>query len=180
MSRGLVILDRDGVINKLIINLSTKISDSPMRLKEIEVFPWVRSCLKFINEAGYGICIATNQPAWSKGKVDLLTLIKVHETIVQLAQYGGGIILSSHICFHRAENDCKCRKPKPGLLEEASLVHSEFDKNKSWMVGDKVTDIMAGQSFGIKTALLNEDFPDNINPTYYGHTLEDFVNYLIK
>ena len=147
-----LVLDRDGVLNKLLIRPDGS-TDSPMNLSEIEVFYWIPRILKTINSLGYNLVIATNQPAAAKGKISKNEIINIHNNIVMIAESNGAKILSSHICFHRAEDLCNCRKPKTGLLEEIfSQYH--FDKAKSWMVGDRATDIIAGSSFGLKTILL--------------------------
>jgi len=180
----LAILDRDGILNKLLYDPVTNIPDSPMTIEEIEVFPWVASCLKELNNLGYSIALATNQPAASKQKTTKENIYKIHNYILDVAKENGAVIGSSHICFHKSEDKCKCRKPLVGMLEQAWV--NIFDKSKSWMIGDLHTDVMAGNTFGLNTALINSSDPksmkileeQNIVPTFIGKDLRDFVDML--
>lgn len=180
MENSLIILDRDGVINKLLIRPDGT-TDSPMCVDEIEIFPWVQQQLKILNhDLRCGLIIATNQPAAAKGKIKESELINIHFEIERRA----GIFLDPCICLHRSEDNCDCRKPKMGLLEQAFKKYSNFQKKHSWMVGDRATDIIAGYNFGLNTALLGPSVLNdldilnslNIKPTYHGTDLRDFVN----
>ncbi len=184
---SLIVLDRDGILNKLLIDPYGN-TDSPMKVSQVEIFPWVPSALKQLNDMGFGLVIATNQPAWAKKKVELEVLNQVHDYIVTRIQSNGAKILSSHICLHRSEDLCACRKPNTGLLQEAFDKHPEFSSFGSWMVGDRATDVIAGNSFKLQTAWLGTSIGDDqllleskqIKPNYRGNSLEDFVNFIQK
>jgi D-glycero-D-manno-heptose 1,7-bisphosphate phosphatase len=152
--RSLIVLDRDGVLNRLIDNPAEPRPDSPLRASQVAVFPWVPQALRALTEAGFGIVVASNQPAWAKGKTTRADLEAAHAAVLSLAQAQGGVVLSSHICYHRAEDGCGCRKPAPGLLAEAFARHPGYDAATSWMVGDRAVDVLAGAAFGVRTALL--------------------------
>jgi len=64
----LIVLDRDGVLNRLLDNPAEPRPDSPMRPSEVEVFPWVPAVLRALTDAGFGLAIASNQPAAAKGR----------------------------------------------------------------------------------------------------------------
>jgi D-glycero-D-manno-heptose 1,7-bisphosphate phosphatase len=153
-AQTLIVLDRDGVLNALIDNPAEPRPDSPLRPAEVVVFDWVPGVLRDLTRAGFGIAIASNQPAWAKGKTTRAELQAVHAAVVLEATSAGGVILSSHICYHRAEDACTCRKPATGLLAEAFAQHPGYDREASWMVGDRAPDIIAGATFGLRTALL--------------------------
>jgi D-glycero-D-manno-heptose 1,7-bisphosphate phosphatase len=185
MENALIVLDRDGVINKLLIRPDGS-TDSPMNFDEIEIFPWVPEQLKILhNDLKYGIVIATNQPAAAKGKISHKDLFDIGFEIEYLAQakYKYVTILESFMCFHKKEDNCNCRKPKTGLLEKAFTRYNNFRPKYSWMVGDRATDVIAGHTFGLNTALLGPSVDSdmdllrslNINPTYHGKDLRDFV-----
>ena len=182
---NLIVLDRDGILNKLLTDSDGK-PDSPMKVSQVEIFPWVPTALKQLNDMGFGLVIATNQPAWAKGKVELEALNQVHDYIVMRIQSKGAKILSSHVCLHRSEDLCACRKPNTGLLQEAFDKHPEFSSIGSWMVGDRATDVMAGDSFKLQTAWLGSPVSDdekllneiNLMPTYRGQNLKDFVEFI--
>jgi D-glycero-D-manno-heptose 1,7-bisphosphate phosphatase len=184
----LILLDRDGVLNRTVPNPAEPRPDSPLRVSEVEVFPWVPGVLADLTAAGFGIAVVTNQPAWAKGKTSREELESVHATIVQRAQAAGGVILSSHVCLHRAEDGCGCRKPATGLLEEAFARHTRYARAASWMAGDRASDVLAGAAFGLETALLGEVAPDDeaalqaraIRPSFRGNDLRDFARFLLS
>jgi histidinol-phosphate phosphatase family protein len=186
--KGLIVLDRDGVLNALIPNPAEPRPDSPMRTAEVTVFPWVPNALRDLTRAGYAIVIASNQPAAAKGKTTRAELQAVHAAVVLEATSAGGVILSSHICYHRAEDGCTCRKPATGLLAEAFAQHPGHDIAASWMVGDRAPDVIAGAAFGMRTALLGEIARDewaalqarNLRPTFEGRDLRDFAGHLLR
>jgi histidinol phosphatase-like enzyme len=110
--------------------------------------------------------------------------------------------LSSHVCFHRAEDGCDCRKPRTGLLREAFLQHPTYAISDSWIVGDRAVDVLAGASFGLKTALLTgapagpggganaaaDPAADellalharSVRPSFCGRDLRDFAEFILR
>ena len=186
-SAGLIVVDRDGVLNALVDNPAEPRPDSPLRLAEVVVFEWVPGAVRDLTRAGYGIAIASNQPAGAKGKTTRAELQAVHAAIVLEATSAGGVILSSHICYHRAEDACTCRKPATGLLADAFAQHPGYDRTQSWMVGDRATDILAGTAFGLQTALVGDVHPDDrallaargVTPSFEGRDLRDLATHLL-
>lgn len=184
---GLIILDRDGVLNQTLHNPSEPRPDSPLRPEDVVVFPWVPSQLRQLTDAGYVLAVATNQPAHAKGKASLEALHEVHARVLREAQREGGVISSSHVCFHRAEDGCACRKPKSGLLLEALALHPALPRQEAWMVGDRATDVMAGVAAGVQTALLSDTsgaegralLASAVQPSFCGADLRDFVRFLL-
>jgi D-glycero-D-manno-heptose 1,7-bisphosphate phosphatase len=184
---GLLILDRDGVLNRLVDNPAEPAPDSPMCAAEVAVFPWVAEALRELTEAGFGIAIASNQPAWAKGKTTRADLDAAHALVLASAQAAGGVILSSHICYHRAEDGCACRKPGTGLVAEAFARNPGFDRSSSWMAGDRAVDVLAGAAFGLRTALLAADAgaearlaAEGVEPSFRGRDLRDFARFLLR
>ncbi len=184
----LIILDRDGVLNATVPNPLEARPDSPLRVEEVSVFPAVPALLRRLTDAGFLLAIATNQPAYAKGKTSLAVLQQVHERVLQGVQSEGGIIASSHICFHRAEDGCDCRKPRAGLLNAALARHPAVDRTRSWMVGDRATDVLAGEAAGLQTALLSDPLgverralagAGAVGPSFCGDDLQDFVCFLL-
>ena len=183
----LIVLDRDGVINRLLDKPAEPRPDSPMRASEVEIFPWVPAVLRQLTAAGFGLVIASNQPAAAKGKTTRAELEAAHAEVLRAATSDGGVILSSHLCFHRAEDGCACRKPATGLLEEAFTRHSTFTRAGSWMVGDRAPDILAGSSFGLLTAYLGDVASDDyatlaargLRPSFHGRDLRHFAEFLL-
>jgi D-glycero-D-manno-heptose 1,7-bisphosphate phosphatase len=184
----LIVLDRDGVLNRLCDNPAEPRPDSPMRPSEVAVFPWVPAALRDLTAAGFGLVIASNQPAAAKGKTTRTELEAAHAEVLRQATMSGGVILSSHLCFHRAEDGCACRKPATGLLEEAFARHSTFARAGSWMVGDRAPDILCGAAFGLQTAYLGDVASDEyatlvargVRPSFHGPDLRHFAEFLLQ
>jgi D-glycero-D-manno-heptose 1,7-bisphosphate phosphatase len=148
----------------------------------------VPGVLRALTDAGYGLAIASNQPAFAKGKATMEELRQVHQRVLEDAQSAGAVILSSHICFHRAEDGCACRKPGVALLREAFARHPVFRIEQSWMVGDRATDVLAGAAFSLQTALLAGDGTADelavlagrvVRPSFCGDDLRDFGRFLL-
>ena len=185
-TRSLIVLDRDGVLNALCDNPAEPRPDSPLRTEQVAVFPWVPTVLRDLTRAGFGLAIASNQPAAAKGKTTHAELQAVHAAVVLEATGAGGVILSSHICYHRAEDACTCRKPATGLLAEAFARNPGYDLASSWMVGDRASDVIAGAAFGVQTALLGEATREeraaltarDLTPTFEGRDLRDLAAHL--
>jgi D-glycero-D-manno-heptose 1,7-bisphosphate phosphatase len=186
-SASLIILDRDGVLNQTLHNPHEARRDSPLRVEDVVVFPWVPALLRRLTDAGFALSIASNQPAFAKGKVSRKTLEDVHERVLREVRRDGAVISSSHVCFHRSEDGCSCRKPKPGLLLEALALHPAREKAESWMVGDRASDVLAGASIGLNTALLadvhgverRELEANAVEPAFYAEDLRDFGQFLL-
>jgi D-glycero-D-manno-heptose 1,7-bisphosphate phosphatase len=185
---ALIVLDRDGVLNRTVPNPAEPRPDSPMRASEAEVFPWVPAALAELTRAGFGLVVVTNQPAWAKGKTTRADLDEAHAAILRDAQAAGGSILSAHVCYHRAEDRCPCRKPGTALLAEAFARHPRFRPGASWMVGDRATDVLAGAAFGLRTALVGDTAPEDhallaaraVRPFFRGVDLRDFARFLLS
>jgi D-glycero-D-manno-heptose 1,7-bisphosphate phosphatase len=153
-SAGLVLLDRDGVLNELVVDPEQGTIDSPMVPAQVRMVPGATEAVAKLNKAGFGVAIVSNQPSAAKGKTTRQNLEAVHQAVLDEIAKAGGTILSSHLCYHRAEDQCTCRKPRTGLLEEAFKKNPSYPREKSWMIGDGLSDIQAGQDFGLKTIFL--------------------------
>lgn len=151
-------LDRDGVLNRLLYD--TPSGRAPRVLSEIEylVDP---SDIKRIAEQ-YEIIVITNQPDSANGSNTLESQLQVHHEI--MAHFD---LAHSYMCTHKNDDNCKCRKPRTGLLE---LTVSP--KHSTTFVGDRWTDVAAGKSIGWKTILLKLD-PFSFAPNSVGEPSQD-------
>ena len=160
-------LDRDGTINKY--NGFVRTPD------EFELIPGVASAIRRLNEKGYLVIVATNQPVIARGETTVEELNEIHNKMETLLGNEGAYIDGIYYCPHHPHKgyegeipelkiDCNCRKPKPSLLLQAAQDFN-IDLNQSYMIGDSENDILAGFNAGCKTILINseqEDYGQNI------------------
>jgi D-glycero-D-manno-heptose 1,7-bisphosphate phosphatase len=141
-----IFLDRDGVI---IDNCPTYIRS----WNDVYIYPQALISLAKISNIPHKIIIVTNQSAVGRGIISLDIAEEINQRLISNISRAGGRIDGFYMCPHAPEDNCECRKPKPGMLLEAALEHS-IDLNKSIMIGDAWTDLLAGQFAGIKRNIL--------------------------
>lgn len=188
MGQPLILLDRDGVLNRLVVDPEHGTIDSPLHPSQVELLDGAAEALARLTAAGFRVAVVTNQPAWAKHKTTRRNLEAVHEAVLAAAARAGGRVDSSHVCWHRAEDGCDCRKPRTGLLREAFAHHPGHDPAASWMVGDGVTDVQAGAALGLRTGFLGPRKCDackvladrGMQPTWWGPDLLTFAEQLLN
>ena len=140
-----IFLDRDGVINEE-INYLYKIKDFQF-IKGI-----FEACLYFQN-LNYKIIIVSNQSGISKGIYTENDYKALTSWMIKKFIHNGIRILDVFHCPHNPLANCNCRKPKPGMFLKAREIH-DIDFEKSWMIGDKESDILAANAAGIFNTIL--------------------------
>ncbi|MEW6096091.1 MAG: D-glycero-beta-D-manno-heptose 1,7-bisphosphate 7-phosphatase [bacterium] len=145
-----VFLDRDGVINKKIIN------DYVKSWEEFVFLPNVKEAIKLLNQAQFKVIVVTNQACIGKGIINEEELHQIHQQMLNELKDYGAHIDAIYYCPHRQEDNCNCRKPKHGLLEMADR-DFKIDFKNSWMIGDEDKDIEAGKRAGCKTCYVTPD-----------------------
>jgi len=133
-------LDRDGVIN-IDYGYVGKIN-------QFEILPNVIDALKIIQDLDFKIIIVTNQSGINRGYYKLKDFKDVTKHFNEIVKNYGICILETMYCPHLPSENCECRKPKPGMILEAIQKYN-VDKKKSFLIGDKDTDIEAGRSAGL-------------------------------
>ena len=175
----LIILDRDGVINY----------DSDEYIKstnEWQPIPGSLDAIARLHHEGYHVVVASNQAGIARGKFDIDTLNSIHQKMhTLLAQYGG-VINAVFFCPHGPDDNCDCRKPKPGLLLEVAR-RLRTTLNGVYVVGDKLSDLEAASAAGAVPVLVKTGYgqsvvndnkvPDGVN-VY--NDLADFVDKLLE
>lgn len=147
--KKVVILDRDGVINKKMPE-----HDYVKKWDEFEFLPEAVQGLHMLSNAGYDIHVASNQRGIARGLMSEEDLAVIHDSMRSKLLQKGITIGSIYYCPHDLSDTCECRKPKPGLLLNAAREHL-LDLTKTFFVGDSESDRAAGQSVGCKTIILN-------------------------
>jgi D-glycero-D-manno-heptose 1,7-bisphosphate phosphatase len=142
----LVILDRDGVINR----------DSDNYIKNVDEFQFLEGSVEAIAKLykqGFSVVIATNQSGLARGLFQLEDLEDMHAKLTSAVIAAGGEIAGIFYCPHGPDDNCNCRKPLPGLIDaiEAELGISA----KGWpIVGDSLRDLQAGLAKGCDPLLV--------------------------
>jgi len=145
-----VFLDRDGVINK-------ERKDYVKSVKELEIFSDVWMPIKKLKDSGFLLIVITNQSAINRGLTTDKNLKKIHQKIQEYLIKNKTSIDGFYYCPHTPDEECNCRKPKPGMILKAAD-DFKIDLKSSWFIGDNETDIDAAKNAGCKYLKINENF----------------------
>jgi D-glycero-D-manno-heptose 1,7-bisphosphate phosphatase len=145
MKNKAVFIDRDGTINEDGPYLS-----DPNRFR---MYPGVGEGVKRLQDAGFKIIVITNQSGIGRGYFTEGDLAAVHERMKEEFARFGVTLNGIYYCPHHPDDGCTCRKPEPGLLLKAIADH-DIDPARSYMIGDKPLDVVAGERIGAKTVLV--------------------------
>ncbi|HRQ81903.1 MAG TPA: HAD-IIIA family hydrolase [Azospirillaceae bacterium] len=155
MIRPAVFLDRDGVLNEDVFYPHTGEWEAPLAPEDMRLRPGVAAALARLDEAGYALALVSNQAGYAKGKTSLEALWATHRRLLALLapiafadcrysfSHPDGLVPG----FSGPSVD---RKPSPYPLLVAAAQHG-FDLTRSWMVGDRDTDIVCGRAAGVHT-----------------------------
>ena len=145
--RPAVFLDRDGVINRATVRGDTP--HPPQTLAEVEILPGVAEALEKLAKLGLPLIVVTNQPDVARGTQTKDVVESINRFLSDRLP-----LTAAYVCYHDNKDECDCRKPKPGMLTRAAAEH-QIDLRKSFMVGDRWGDIVAGAAAGCRTFLIN-------------------------
>ena len=148
----LVILDRDGVIN----------FDSPDYILAPEQFipiPGSLEAIAALARKGVRVAVASNQSAVGRGWISEEDLARIHERMLGLVRAAGGDIHDWAYCVHAPGDDCRCRKPKPGLVQEL-LARAGVPPREAVVIGDSARDIEAAAALGVPGVLVATGYKD--------------------
>jgi D-glycero-D-manno-heptose 1,7-bisphosphate phosphatase len=147
-----VFLDRDGVIIDDVHYLA--------RFDQVRLIPGAATAIRRLNQAAIPVVVVTNQSGVARGLFPESFVPLVHAHLSELLADWGAHIDRFYYCPHHPDKgiepyvvDCCCRKPKPGMLHQAA---TEMGLNlaRSWMIGDKLSDLQAGSAAGCRTILV--------------------------
>jgi D-glycero-D-manno-heptose 1,7-bisphosphate phosphatase len=138
----------------------------------------VAPALQRFADAGWLPIVITNQPSAAKGKATREELQEVQEEILRRLP----VITRGYVCYHRSEDRCECRKPKPYFLHQAARDFG-IDLAQSWMVGDQDSDLLCGRAAGCKVALIEHPGSAHkrgqVEPDLRVASLDELANALI-
>lgn len=170
---NIVFLDRDGTV---IFDPEDERVD---REDKIKLFPDTIEALKYLAEHNFAVILITNQAGIREGRINLQDFDRINNKVLEMLAPSGVKILKTYVCPHSALDHCECRKPKPTMILEAA---QEFnvDLTKSYMIGDRESDIFAGINARTKTILVKTaNKPVEVKEaTYTAPNLLDAVTYI--
>ena len=145
-----VLLDRDGVINE-----KAPEGEYVTRWEDFRFLAGAREGISKFNRAGYKVIVVSNQRCVAKGLITESELQALHQKMTSQLTAEGAVIDKIYYCPHDYPDACDCRKPAPGMLLQAASENG-LNLQKTWMIGDSQSDMVAGRSAGCKTALVTQ------------------------
>ena len=146
----------------------------PEGFENLRILPGVSEALEKLRQKSFLNLVVTNQPDVARGKMHKQAVDVIHERLVsELA------LDAIYTCWHDDKDNCNCRKPKPGLLEQAAREHL-VDLTGSYMVGDRWRDVEAGKAAGCRTIFLNYGYAESKpeHSDFICHSLREAVAWI--
>jgi D-glycero-D-manno-heptose 1,7-bisphosphate phosphatase len=169
-----VFLDRDGVLNESVINGDKP--SPPKGLTQLQICEGAPDACIDLKRAGFVLIVVTNQPDVARGTQRREVVEAMNRELTRLMP-----IDEFCICYHDDDDNCDCRKPKPGLLVAAAQKWS-IDLRRSFMVGDRWRDIDAGIAVGCRTVFIDRQYKER-KPAHFdfaAKSLRSATNWIIK
>ncbi len=180
-----VFLDRDGVINALVYHKDASVVDSPFTPSQFRILPRALQAIRLMNTLGLAVVVVSNQPGIAKRHFDQSTLREFDRKLRSSLRSAAARIDAIYYCLHHPEAQvktlrqrCKCRKPGIGMLTRAAR-DLGLSLAASYMVGDGLTDIEAGNRAGCRTIFIGRwkcehcqfIHPPTLRPTFVAKDL---------
>lgn len=144
-SRRFVLIDRDGTLN-----IDKHYFSDPELL---ELVPGAAEGLGRLQRLGCGLVVVTNQSGVGRRMLTLVDVDRIHERLREILAAEGVTLDAIYVCPHHPDEGCRCRKPLPGMVEQA-VAEFGFDPKQSFVVGDKRIDMELGRAVGATTLLV--------------------------
>ncbi len=159
----IAILDRDATIVDVVRDEETGTVSVAFHREQLRFLSGAIEGMRALQDSGYLLCIATNQPGPAKGQFSAEAVSRTNEALIELLAYEGVRIAALEVCMHHPIGGpggdpslvqaCECRKPKPGMLN-ALVQRLGASRADSWMIGDSPGDLDAGHAAGLRTGLI--------------------------
>ncbi|MBD3313259.1 HAD-IIIA family hydrolase, partial [Candidatus Woesearchaeota archaeon] len=149
--KRVIFIDRDGVIN-----VKASKADYVKTWKEFRFLPGALDAMKLLADKGYEMYIISNQAGIARGKMTHDSLAEVHKHMLGEMKKKGIKIKQIYYCPHGWDDDCECRKPKPGMFYQAAREH-QIDLSKTGFVGDDERDGIAAEAADIPFYMVDEE-----------------------
>ena len=150
MADRAVFLDRDGTIAEDVSYCR--------RPEDFRLLPNTARAIKLLNEHGFKVIVVTNQSGVGRGYFTEETLAEIHEKMKRELAREGARVDAIYYCPHHPDDNCDCRKPKPGMMRQA-VKDYHIDLRRSFVMGDMPSDIAMGKATGCRTILIGNRPP---------------------
>ena len=152
MKRPALFMDRDGTISEEVGYVN-----HPSRFR---LFPYAAEAVRLLNENGWLAIVVTNQAGVARGYFSEDIILQIHDRVREQLAHESARLDAIYYCAHHPSVgeppyrlDCDCRKPKPGLIQRAAA-DFEIDLERSWMVGDRYSDVELAHNANVKSMLV--------------------------
>ncbi len=164
--RPVVFLDRDGTLNEEVGYIRD--------VSKLVLIEGAANSIKRLNAHGIAAVLVTNQSGAARGYYAEEHILQLNERLVSLLEGAGAQLDAVYYCPHLPDGvvapyscACECRKPEPGMVTQAFTEHPDLDRSRSYVVGDKATDVELAEKCGAKGVLVTTGYgQDVINGTY--------------
>ncbi len=153
------------------------------------MFPFAAEAIRKLNDADLPVIVVTNQSGVGRGMFAESMVHIVHEEMTQQLAAAGAHLTAIYYCPHTSDDDCECRKPKPGMIRQAAREH-RVDLVRSFVVGDRYGDVELAQANGgrgvlVRTGYGAEDLRVNgadweRQPDFVAEDLADAVEWILR
>lgn len=148
-----VFLDRDGTVN-----IGVPKYERVNAIEKVEILPNSIEALTLLKTLDYKVFFVTNQAGLDEGLISWDDFWTINNTVLSGITESGIEIIKTYVCPHGEASACECRKPKPKLLLDAANEYG-IDLSKSWMIGDRPSDVMTGVNAGARSLLVLTGVP---------------------
>ena len=152
--------DRDGLHPAVFLDRDGTICDEVGYLNHVSrfrLFPFAAEAIRRLNAANWPVVVVTNQSGVARGYFPESLVREVHELMNRQLEEQGAHLTGVYYCPHGSSDQCGCRKPKLGLLEQAAREHS-LDLKRSVVVGDRFADIALARNAGAKALMVRSGY----------------------
>jgi D-glycero-D-manno-heptose 1,7-bisphosphate phosphatase len=169
-----VFLDRDGVLNRAFIKNGKPFP--PYDFNNLEILEGVKDIIVDLKKSNWLVIVVTNQPDVARNITSKKDVEKINNYLKLILQFD-----EIYTCYHDNDDFCDCRKPKPGMLVTASRKNNIVLKN-SYMVGDRWSDIEAGNKVGCKTIFIDYNYKEKkpVNFNYRVKSINEAAKIILK
>lgn len=186
--KPVVFLDRDGTLN-VEIGYIRKVDD-------LQLIEGAGQAVKKLNDKGVAAVLVTNQTGAARGFYPETHIHSLNERLIMLLKKEGAFLDDVYYCPHSIEGEvkelvriCECRKPARGMVDKALADHPEFDAERSFVVGDKATDVELAHNCGAKgvlvktgygEAVLKGEYQNKVQADFEAGSIVEAVDWILK